>query len=351
VNARLGIGLVGCGRIARMFHLPVLRDLPAGRLVAVADVDGHARAAAARLVPAAVQVADVHQLLSVPGIDVVVICLPTHLHCPAATAAFGAGKHVYVEKPLAVDLDGGLQIRAAWRASGLVGAVGFNFRFHPLYQAARIWVATGALGEPVAVRTFFGSAPRELPQWKRRRRSGGGALLDLACHHLDLVRFVMGTEVQGVSAAIRSVRSEDDTVAVHLHLSTGTLAQVLATASAAQGDRVEIMGTRATLWADRMNGRRLRVTPTAEPTTRAARLITAAHVVGDGVLSTAERLRPSREPSFAASLAAFLDGVNGGNWSGATIDDGCRNLAVVEAAERSATTGEVVDLDSRWARG
>lgn len=162
--APVGVGLIGCGRIARMFHLPILSGLPDARLVAVADSDPEARAAALQVAPEAVGAHDADALLELPEIDAVVICLPSHLHADAAVAAFAAAKHVYVEKPLATDLADPRRIRDAWLSSGTVGVIGFNFRFHPLHQAARRVVGNGTLGKLLAVRSVFTSAPRELPE-------------------------------------------------------------------------------------------------------------------------------------------------------------------------------------------
>lgn len=341
MTAPVGVGLVGCGRIARMFHLPVLRELPSARLVAVADADTAARAAALELAPEAVGESDVAAMLAVPDVEAVVICLPTHLHASAAVRAFEAGRHVYVEKPLALDLAEGRGVHQAWSASGLTGAVGFNFRFHPLYSAVRHRLRDGQLGEVVALRAVFSSAPRELPEWKRSRATGGGALLDLASHHVDLVRYLLDVEVLAVSASIRSHASAQDTAALTLHLSNGGVAQLLATVSAAASDRVEVLGTAATLEVDRMVRRRVTLVPA---TAGAGGLAGARRALVEGALSTVDRLRPPPEPSFAAALSAFVDGVRTGSLAGATIDDGLRSLAVIDAAERSAASGQQVTV-------
>lgn len=340
----VGVGLLGCGRIARMFHLPVLGRLRTGRLVAVADPDPAALAAARSAVPDAVGLPDLDALLESPTIEAVVICLPTHLHAAAATAVLAAGRHVYVEKPLAADLDGAAAVRAAWRRGDRTGTVGFNFRFHPLYRAARELLAAKALGEVVAVRTAFSSAPRELPAWKLDRATGGGALLDLASHHIDLVRHLLGAEVEVVTAAVRSHRTPEDTAVATLRLSTGLEAQLLATVSAAAGDRVEILGTEATAEIDRMGRRRITVIPAVGPGRGVpARLGAAGRVLRESGLTTLDRLRPPPEPSFAAALAAFVDDARADRGRApsvaATIDDGYRGVAVVAAAERSARTG------------
>lgn len=353
MGTQMGVAVVGCGRIAQMFHLPVLRELDRVRVVAVADGDPQARAAARALVPGAAVVQHLDALLEVPGVEAVVVCLPTHLHADAAVACLEAGRHVYVEKPLALDLAGAARVRRAWEANRCHGAVGFNVRLHPLHRQARELLAGGGLGTVVALRSVFSSAPRNVPEWKRSRATGGGALLDLASHHVDIVRYLLGSEVVAVSAAVSSRAGEDDTAALTLQLADGVVAQLLATASAAAGDRVDVLGTEASLGIDRMGRRRLTVVPAAGGRGGAA---AAARVLREGALATYDRLRPAPEPSFRAALAAFVagaaarrdgtvPGVDAVAGVAATIEDGYRAAAVVDAAERSAASGRTVPVE------
>jgi predicted dehydrogenase len=336
------VGVVGCGRIARMFHLPVLAGLANVRVVAVADPDPAAREAAARLAPGARAVEDVAALLD-EDVEAVVVCTPTHLHAPVAVAVLRAGRDVYVEKPLAPDLAAAAEIRDAWRDSGRLGIVGFNFRHHPRYRQARAAVASGRLGVPVAARAVFASPPRELPAWKRDVTTGGGALLDLATHHLDLVPHLLGDPVAAVSATTTSTHAEEDTAAVQLTLCSGLSVQSLASLSAAQTDRVELIGDLTTLEVDRMGRRRLTERSTTTPTTVPERARAAARVIRDGASATMDGLRPPGEPSFATALAAFVAGVAGQPVVGiADVGDGHRVAEVVDAARRSSAEGRRV---------
>src|SRR5262245_16729525 len=100
----LKVGLIGCGHIAQSTHLHVLTRLPDVDLVALAEVDATRRYEASRRAPAAIAVADYQELLALPDVEAVVICLPNALHADAAIAALEARKHVYLEKPLATTL-------------------------------------------------------------------------------------------------------------------------------------------------------------------------------------------------------------------------------------------------------
>jgi predicted dehydrogenase len=347
----LGVGLVGCGRIARAFHLPTLRSLPGARLVAVADPDPDARQAATAVAgPHVAAVAEVDALLARDDVDAVVVCAPTDRHEEVAVAAFEAGRHVYVEKPLAADAAAAARIDAAWRASGRIGVVGYNLRFHPLYVAARRELAEGHLGDLVAVRTLFASSPRRLPSWKQDRRTGGGALLDLATHHVDLVTHLLDTEVATVGAAGASVVSDLDTVHLQLTTTSGVTVSTVATLRAPQTDRVELLGDRASLDLDRMRRRRPRRSEVATPTSPAERLRAATDAALEGIRVGIDGIRPPAEPSFGRSLAAFVAAVRGGRFPAqvrdgqgilrdtirpATIGDGLAVAQVTEAAHRA----------------
>jgi predicted dehydrogenase len=161
----LKIGLIGCGRLAQFVHLRVLTRLPGARIVALADSDEGRLANAQAMVRGAETFCDYHALLRSDSVEAVVICLPTGMHADAARAAFTAGKHVYLEKPIATDLAGADAVIAAYRASGRVGQIGFNYRYHPAYVEAKRRIATGELGNVVAVRSAFCAAARDLPRW------------------------------------------------------------------------------------------------------------------------------------------------------------------------------------------
>ena len=126
LHGNLKVGLIGCGRIAQYVHLRVLSQVNGARVVALAEADETRLADAAAMVPSAQTFRDYRDLLKCDGIDAVVICLPTGMHAESAVAAFGAGKHVYLEKPIATNRADAEAVMDAWRASGRVGQIGFK---------------------------------------------------------------------------------------------------------------------------------------------------------------------------------------------------------------------------------
>lgn len=337
----LSIGLIGCGRIAQRMHLNVLCALPGTRVVALADPDPAQREAAARLAPGATLFDSYEALLAESDAEAIVIATPPALHAPAAVAAFEAGRHVYVEKPLALDFDEAEAVLHAQRAAETVGVMGFNYRFQPLARALRADLRAGRIGTPVAVRTTFCTARRELPAWKEERATGGGAMLDLASHHVDLVRFLFDREVAEVRARTRSVHTDDDTATLDLVLDGGLLVQSLFTISGAEQDRIEVVGDAGLLSIDRFDpAAGVRYAPARRRYERADRLREAAGVVGYVPKRLRQTLLPEAEPSYAAALGRFVQAVRTGRSPGATLEDGYRSLAVVLAAEASVQSGK-----------
>src|SRR4030042_5317136 len=117
----LKVGLMGCGRIAQSVHLPVLTHLPEVELVALAEVDPERLEKARHLVPKAVVCDHYETLLKMKEVEAVIICLPNDLHTEAAIASLQQGKHVYLEKPLATNLDEARRVLEVWQNTHLVG--------------------------------------------------------------------------------------------------------------------------------------------------------------------------------------------------------------------------------------
>ena len=327
------LGIVGCGRLTQRVHLPALRGVASARVVALAEPDDGRRAEATARVPAAKAYAHADELYAADEVEAVLIALPNHLHVPAATAALAAGKAVYLEKPIANRAEDAQPLVEAWRASGLVGMIGFNYRRHPLIIEAKRRVEGGDIGEPVMARTLFASAKRDLPPWKARRETGGGALLDLASHHVDLLGYLLDSRVAAVAATLRSVHSEQDVAMLTLRFESGIEAHIAASISAADADRIDLIGDGGMLSIDRLRSRRLEHQGPSRPKSRGDRLRVALGKATDARDAAA----PPAEPSHALALDAFCRAVREGD-VGVQPDlaAGLSNLRILEAAERSA---------------
>ena len=232
------LGVLGCGSIARAAHLRSLARIDGATVVAIADSDPANLSAAQSLVPLARPARSYADVLEMPDVDAVIVALPPALHADAAIMALQRKKHVYVEKPLATSLADAERVLAAWQGSGLTAMMGFNYRYNPIVQRAHARLAAGAVGEIIGVHTVFTTSRRSIPAWKQHRGTGGGVLLDLAVHHVDLVRFLLDTEVARVSADVRSASSDQDTAFLQLRLTNGATVQSMCSLSAVDEDRI-----------------------------------------------------------------------------------------------------------------
>jgi predicted dehydrogenase len=341
-----GIGVLGCGTIARFQHLPNLRRMRGARLVAAADADAATRRRIARRFALPVY-ASAEELLAHPGVDALVIASPTPLHAEHALQAIAAGKPFYLEKPMATDRAEAERVLAAAATAGVAGCVGFNYRFQPLGVAARALVARGALAGLRAVRGLFCEplAPEAGSGWRARRESGGGVWLDLGSHHVDLVRWLTGEELVAVeSASVESRRGEQDGASARFRLAGGTEVHLLLRYGPGPVDRIELVGERAVLTLDRHGGTLRLAAPRRWGYGARARSAALGAVAR---LRLRRLVQPSWEPSFARALRAFAGALADGGPDAklATLADGAAALAAVLAAEQAARTGGPVEIE------
>lgn len=341
---RLRVGVIGCGRAAQGIHLPILSRMVGVEIVAVAEPDRDLREAARRHVArGAAVLADYRELAERRDVDAVVVCLPNARHADAAIAAFERGKHVYVEKPLATSLPEAEQVLAAWQRSGAVGMMGFNYRFNRLYLSSRRLLAAAEIGELIAACSVFSLAADELPAWKRTRQTGGGALLDLGSHHLDLVGFLFGEPVTEVYARLSSARTEDDTALVQWRLAGGLSGQSFFSLSAVNEERFEIYGQAGKLTVDRSRYQDAAITRPARRWARAGSLWDAARSIEHAPYVWEKRRTPGHEPSHRVALTRFVAAIVGQGQATPDLNDGYINLRILLAAERSAQAGRAVN--------
>ncbi|MGH7476218.1 MAG: Gfo/Idh/MocA family protein [Longimicrobiales bacterium] len=192
--AEVKIGLLGTGAIAQVVHLPTLGQMPGVGVAAVCDADpAKARAIGSRFEIPRVYRAD-DDLVRDPDLEGVIICTPSYLHEQQSIAALEAGKHVLVEKPLALTADGARRVLTAAEASGRAVMVAMNNRYRPDCRAVRPFATNGELGRVFYMRA--GLLNRKVrtvrPTWRHRRATaGGGALMDLGVQVLDLCMWML----------------------------------------------------------------------------------------------------------------------------------------------------------------
>lgn len=338
----INIGLIGCGRIAQQKHLKILQSLPGVNLAALAEADPQRAAEAQARARSARLFSDYHDLLLDAQVDAVVICLPTSLHAESAVAALGSEKHVYLEKPIATNLNEGDAVLAAWRhisqrGAYKVGMIGFAFRADTAYRELRAHIQQGTVGPIVAVRTSFSTQRRDLPGWKTQRSSGGGVLLDLASHHIDALRFLLDDDVVNVAATLESRYSEDDNASLSLQMQSGLSVQLFCSMTSLEEHRVEIYGERGKLVLDRFHAPGVEVLPSGLEGARTRRIQQALQP---------QRLlfQPEYDQPFVAALGTFARAVASELPASPDFADGYHSLAVVDAVERAARSGLRADV-------
>jgi myo-inositol 2-dehydrogenase / D-chiro-inositol 1-dehydrogenase len=323
-RAPVRIGVVGAGRIGRV-HAGLLAGRVRGALLAgVHDVrPAEALTLADELGVRAFESLDA--MLADAEVDAVAICSSTDTHADLAIAAARAGKAIFCEKPVSLELAGVDRVRAAVAEAGVPFQIGFNRRFDPSHRSVRDAVAGGAVGAPHIVRI---SSRDPFPPPLEYVRVSGGIFLDMTIHDFDMARYVTGREVVEVYAR-GSVRIEPsygeagdvDTALVVLEHEDGCVTTIDNSRRSTYGydQRVEVFGSGG-------------MAASGNPPTHAGVVLTA-----DGESSP---VMPSffldrYAESYERAWEAFVDAVRDGGEPAVGIEDARAPLVIGLAAWRS----------------
>jgi predicted dehydrogenase len=193
---KLNLGIIGTGWPGQM-HAEAIRSTKLANLYACADLDNERRVAFEKEYAPEKAYSDYHELLQDRHVDAAIICLPNFLHFPASLAALEAGKHVLCEKPPTLNSAEMKVLREEAARRKLIYYFSRQFRFTPAMRAAKKVIDEGRLGKIYhAKATFVRSRgiPVGIGNWfTEKKRSGGGALIDIGIHALDAVWYLMGT--------------------------------------------------------------------------------------------------------------------------------------------------------------
>ncbi len=245
----VSVGVIGTGRIGRLHAENLMYRIPEARLLAVSDifVEAAEEVAAQLGVPAAYQ--DHRRMLDDKSIEAVLICSSTDTHAPLIEEAADAGKQIFCEKPIALDLRKIDAALSAVERAGVKLQIGFNRRFDPNFRRIREVVAAGGIGEPHILRIT--SRDPQPPPIEYVRVSGG-IFLDMTIHDFDMARFLVGSEVEEIYAAGAVLVDPEigeagdiDTAIITLRFSNGVLGTIDNSRQAVYGydQRVEVFGS------------------------------------------------------------------------------------------------------------
>ena len=240
-------GILGPGRISTRL-VRGIRASAHGDLVAVGSRDAGRAAAYAATHGIPQRFGSYEALLAAPDVDVVYIAVPNHLHAEWAVKALQAGKHVLCEKPLALTLEEVDAIAAAAERSGRIAVEAFMYLHHPQILKAIELARSGALGTLELVQGTFSFFLDDDDDPRADPAMGGGSLWDVGCYPVSFARRLAGEEPDRVAAFARfDERGVDRTFIGQLHFPGGLLAQFDCGFAAPHRERMEIVGSDATL--------------------------------------------------------------------------------------------------------
>lgn len=208
------VGIIGCGKIAQVRHLPEYAANPNAEIVAFYDKNmERAQEMAAQYGGKVYN--SFYELVDDPNVDAVSICVENRSHAEICTAALYAGKHVLVEKPMAVTLAECESMVAAAERNGRHLMVGHNMRFDPVHRKAKQMLDSGIIGDVITFRTILGNSGPE--GWSLegtwffdKNKAAMGALSDMGIHKVDLIQYLLGQKVIETTAKVVTLNKRDD---------------------------------------------------------------------------------------------------------------------------------------------
>ncbi|MEU0343628.1 Gfo/Idh/MocA family oxidoreductase [Streptomyces bobili] len=379
----LGVAVVGFGWMGRVHtrayarvphHFPQLALRP--ELITVAEeMPGRAEEAAHQYGFASA-VRDWREVAADPRVGAVSITAPNFLHREIGVAMAGAGKHIWIEKPVGLTADDARAVADAVAKAGVQGTVGFNYRNAPAVEAARDLIAAGDIGAVthVRIRLFsdYAAHPDGALTWRyERERGGSGVLGDLASHGADLARFLLGeiTSLTADTAVFVPERARPTGTTAGHTLATGGepgpvenedyVSALLKFASGARGVleacRVsvgeqnsygfEVHGTRGAVFWD---FRRMNELAVSRGTTYQDQPVSTVYVgpgAGEfGAFQPGAANAMGYDDLKVIEAYRFLRSIAEGTPYGATLTDAVRSAAVLDAMARSAQSGTWADV-------
>lgn len=329
MNKPLNIGVVGLGRLGRLYARYFTNRLPGARLYGVTDVQPDAvKATVAET--GAKGFATTAELLADKAVDAIVVMTPTKLHGEVVIAAAAAKKAIFCEKPLSLELAEGEAMKAAVAKHGVFFQLGFMRRFDKAYAAAKKRIDAGDIGTPVI---FKSTSKDQLPPPVEylRPESSGGLFIDMGIHDFDLARWYMG-EVKDVYSvgnsiafpAISTVGDVENGLSqmsfVNGGIGTISLSRI---GIYGYGIHTEIVGTKGTIQIgyDRET---------------AVLMMTKDQIAHDTVPGFYERF----EQAYITQLQDFVDNLVKGRPAPIVADDGIKAQRIAIAATRSLHSGK-----------
>jgi myo-inositol 2-dehydrogenase/D-chiro-inositol 1-dehydrogenase/scyllo-inositol 2-dehydrogenase (NAD+) len=256
--------MIGAGRVGKLHTGSIMRRVPGGTVVALVDPMREIRDGLAAEYGIEATFDTLEQALESAKFDAVVITTPTPTHTPLAIMAAGQGKHVFLEKPMALSLKECDQISEAARRAGVILQLGFMRRFDPEFVAAAQRIQAGEIGQPMMIKSLT-HGPGLPPAWARDLTTSNGMLAEVNSHDWDSTRWLMGanyervyTETANLKGAANNVDTPNfyDNVLVNLRFESGGLGMISGICPCGYGydARVEIYGDKGIMQIGELKG-------------------------------------------------------------------------------------------------
>ena len=324
-------GLLGAGRIGKV-HAKAIGSNPKAKLVAVADPMADAANAIATQYGAEVRTIDT--ILASADIDAVVICTPTDTHADLIERFAKAGKAIFCEKPVDLDIE---RVKACIRVVDETAAtlmVGFNRRFDPHFQAVKEAIGDGQIGD-VEMVTIISRDPGAPPVDYIKR--SGGIFRDMTIHDFDMARYLLGEEIDTVTAQASvlvdpaiGAAGDFDSVSVMLSTASGKHATISNSRRATYGydQRIEVHGSKGAVSAENQR-------PVS---------IEVANAAGYTRPPLHDFFMTRYTEAYAREISSFIDFVESKSPASPSGTDGLIALALADAALKSAKEGRTVKV-------
>lgn len=327
----VNFALLGAGRIGKV-HAKAIAGNAEAQLVAVADAFAGAAQAVADAYGCAVR--SIEDIEADRSIDAVVICTPTDTHADLIERFARAGKAVFCEKPIDLDLARVKQCLGVVKETGTVLMVGFNRRFDPHFAAVRAAIDEGRIG-PVEMVQITSRDPGPPPV--SYIKSSGGILRDMTIHDFDMARFLLGEEPDTIFATASVLvdpaigeAGDFDSVSVILTTASGRQCSISNSRRATYGydQRIEVLGAKGAIAAENQR-------PVS---------IEIANAQGFTRPPLHDFFMTRYTEAYAAEIASFVAAIVEGKPASPSGEDGLRALALADAALLSIKEGRAVKL-------
>ena len=254
-SSKIGVGVIGTGRIGKLHIEHLAQNIPEAELIAICSLDPASIESLTKQFSIPKTTDDYTTILADPRIEAVLVASATDTHVEISQAAARAGKHVFCEKPISLDLEQIDETLAIVEKAGIKFQVGFNRRFDASFVRIREAVASGEIGEPHIMRiTSRDPSPPPIEYVK----VSGGIFLDMTIHDFDMARYLIADEVVEVYA-VGGIRIDPkigevgdiDTAVITLRFQNGVLATIDNSREAVYGydQRVEVFGSKGMVTA------------------------------------------------------------------------------------------------------